>query len=103
MQTRQIKNAYKDWQVTTIIDLSEDYQLEVLTMKRFNGKFTTSASVFKLEKGSKTHVPLGQNRDFSKQIQTEKFRGTEKAVRQFHDKVNFEELVKEAKEFHKIP
>jgi hypothetical protein len=69
-------------------------------MKRSNGIVSSISSVNTMaeDKQSYTHEMFT---DFNKEIQKEKFkRVMEKTVTEFHAKLNFEEIVKEAKEFY---
>lgn len=102
-QTKVFKNAYNNWQAETAVLLTEERLLKVSTLKRSSGEVCTTASCYKVEGNSLVSIPMGENKDFYKALQRAKFRGTEKSVLEFHMKVNFEEIIAEARAYYNIP
>ena len=100
MNTSTYKNHYKVWETKSTIMLDEKHELSITTQKNSNGILTTRASVGILEDGFISHVLF---QDFSKQLQAEKIgRITEKVNIEFHNRIDKEAVIKEAKTFYNI-
>ncbi len=87
------------WTMETSVELGNNRQLNVLTMKRHNGDLVTSASVG-IHDGD--FISHRVHQDFSKRLMSEKVRVTENRVILQHKSAieNLDDLIAEANEFY---
>jgi len=101
-----VKKGYHGWEAGTYFQLKGDRVLRVTTMKRNNGKVTTSASSVILKKdGIFVSESFVMFQDFSKTLLSVSInRVTEKSLTEAHNKAleNIDAVIKEAKEFYSI-
>jgi hypothetical protein len=97
--TTRIFKGRSGWQMESAIELADNRQLTVLTMKRHDGRLITSASVGVHDNGFICHRV---HQDFSRRLIIESVRVTEKAVGTQHQQAldNIESLLAEITEFY---
>lgn len=102
-QTRTYKGAFS-WKSETVIDLTDDIRICILTMKRYNGCVLTSATggVKCPRTGYYSFTVL---KDYAKRIIQTECRATQKAIveQQQEALAQIDDIVADAKQFYKIP
>ncbi len=91
MQTVTQKSAHYGWKSETGVDIGNDFEIRIVTMKRSNGSLTTNAQRVKVERGMISFMMFS---DFSKTYATSTDRCTEKNVKSQHEAVlaNIEQI-----------
>lgn len=93
------KDHYKNWVAETKIMLTDTIQLTIRTTKNSHGKLQSNASCAHKEGAFLRHALF---EDFSVYVSTScPKRITEKAVKEQHEGLAFETIIKEAKAFYK--
>lgn len=95
------KNAYGNWTAENTVKLENNQVLKIVTMKRFTGRVTTTATVYVTDGDMLVNLPF---QDFSKTILTSegKMTCTEKSIRAFHVQamMGLQAILKEVKQFY---
>lgn len=96
MKTVVYKSTH-GWKAESTIDLADNRQLSVTTMKRYNGKVSTTATVGKIEGNCVSHVMY---QDYCKTVGTTDKRATEKSITDFHNSTNFNAIITDVENFY---
>jgi hypothetical protein len=84
MNTKIYKDSHYGWKAETVVDLGDNKELRILTMKRSDGRLSTNAQRVTVDRGMISFMMFS---DFSKTYKSAVVRCTEKNVTQQHNEV----------------